>query len=62
MQVFMLEDYYFKPSTIDRVRSSWLARQIENYLEWLQTHGYSRLVGYRWLTLLFHFAEFAQSG
>jgi hypothetical protein len=57
---FMLEDYYVKPATIDRVRSSWLAPQIESYLEWLQAHGYSRLVVYRRLPLLFHFAEFAQ--
>ncbi len=56
----MLEDYYVKPSTIDRVRSSWLAPQIESYLEWLQAHGYSRLVVYRRLPLLFHFSEFAQ--
>jgi integrase len=56
----MLEDYYVKPSTIDRVRSSWMAPQIESYLEWLQAHGYSRLVAYRRLPLLFHFAEFAQ--
>jgi site-specific recombinase XerD len=56
----MLEDYYVKPSTIDRVRASWLAPQMESYLEWLQTHGYSRLVVYRRLPLLFHFAEFAQ--
>ena len=50
----MLEDYYVKPSTIDRVRSSWLAPQIESYLEWLQAHGYSRLVVYRRLPLFFH--------
>jgi integrase/recombinase XerD len=56
----MLEDYCVKPSTIDRVRSSWLAPQIESYLTWLQAHGYSRLVVYRRLPLLFHFAEFAQ--
>ena len=56
----MLEDYYVRPSTIDRVRSSWLAPQIESYLEWLQAHGYSRLVVYRRLPLLFHFADFAQ--
>jgi integrase/recombinase XerD len=56
----MLEDYSVKPSTIDRVRSSWLAPQIESYLEWLQAHGYSRLVVYRRLPLLFHSAEFAQ--
>ena len=56
----MLEDYYVKPSTIDRIRASWLAPQMERYLEWLQAHGYSRLVVYRRLPLLFHFAEFAQ--
>jgi integrase/recombinase XerD len=48
----MIEDYYVKPSTIDRVRSS--------YLEWLEAHRYSRLVVYRRLPLLFHFGEFAQ--
>jgi len=56
----MLEDYYVKPSTIDRIRASWLAPQMESYLEWLQAQGYSRLVVYRRLPLLFHFAEFAQ--
>jgi integrase/recombinase XerD len=56
----MLEDYYVKPSTIDRIRGSWLAPQIESYLEWLEANGYSRLVVYRRLPLLFHFAEFAE--
>jgi hypothetical protein len=56
----MLEDYYVKPATVDRVRASWLAPQIESYLEWLESHCYSRLVVYRRLPLLFQFAEFAQ--
>jgi len=56
----MLEDYYVKPSTLDRVRASWLAPQIESYLESLGAHGYSRLVVSRRVPLLFHFAEFAQ--
>jgi hypothetical protein len=60
MEGFMLEDYYVKPATVDRVRASWLAPQIENYLEWLESHRYSRLVVYRRLPLLFHCAEFAQ--
>ena len=51
---------YVKPSTIDGARSSWLAPQIESYLEWLQAHGYSRVVVYRRLPLPFHFAEFAR--
>jgi integrase/recombinase XerD len=60
MEDFMLEDYYVKPATVDRVRASWLAPQIESYLEWLESHRYSHLVVYRRLPLLFHFAEFAQ--
>ena len=56
----MLEDYYVKPSTVDRVPASWLAPQIERYLGWLEARHYSRLVVYRRLPLLFHFAEFAQ--
>ena len=56
----MLEDYYVRPSTLDRIRASWLAPQIGSYLEWLEGHGYSRLVVYRRLPLLFHFAEFSQ--
>jgi hypothetical protein len=50
----MLEDYYVRPSTLDRIRASWLAPQIESYLEWLEIHGYSRLVVYRRVPLLFH--------
>ena len=60
MEVFLLEGYYVKPSTVDRVRASWLAPQIESYLAWLEAHHYSRLVVYRRLPLLFHFAEFSQ--
>jgi len=37
MEGFMLEDYYVKPATVDRVRASWLAPQIESYLEWLES-------------------------
>jgi hypothetical protein len=40
----MLEDYYVHPSTIDRIRASWLAPQMDSYLEWLDAHGYSLLV------------------
>jgi hypothetical protein len=35
----MLEDYYAKPSTVDRVRANWLAPQIESYLKWLEAQG-----------------------
>ena len=28
----MLEDYYLKPDTIDRIRASWLGEPIERYV------------------------------
>ncbi len=67
----MLEDYYVKPSTVDRVRANWLAPQIESYLEWLESHRYSRLVLYRGLAQPFQYrachwlprpARFSQGG
>jgi hypothetical protein len=32
MESVMLEHYYAKPSTIDRVRDSWLGSQIDSYV------------------------------
>ena len=56
----MLEHYYAKPSTIDRIRGSWLGSQIESYVEWMEVHGYARPTVLRRVPLLFHFAEFVQ--
>jgi hypothetical protein len=30
----MLEKYFLKPSTIDRLRGSWIAAEIETYVAW----------------------------
>ena len=56
----MLEHYFVKPSTLDRIRSSWLASPIERYVEWLESHGYTRATVVGRVPLLFHFADFAQ--
>ena len=37
----MLEQYFVKSSTIDRIRANWLAPQIEPYVEWMQAQGYA---------------------
>src|SRR5258708_1536870 len=60
MESVMLEHYFVKPSTIDRIRSSWLGSQIESYVEWMEVHGYARPTVLRRVPLLFHFAEFVQ--
>src|SRR6185312_8773381 len=35
----MLEQYFVKPKTIDRIRGSWIAAEIEGYLVWLVDQG-----------------------
>ncbi len=37
----MLEEYFVKPATVDRLRGSWIGAEIERYVEWLVEHGYS---------------------
>ena len=37
----MLEQYFLKPTTVDRIRSNWLAPQIEGYVEWMHREGYA---------------------
>lgn len=55
----MLEHYFSKPDTIDRIRSCWLSEPIEKYVNWLEEHGYAaRNVGVR-VPKLRHFAEFS---
>ena len=36
----MLEEYFVKPETIDRVRGSWIGPQVESYVEWMAERGY----------------------
>ena len=31
----MLERYFIRPDTIDRIHASWIAEPIERYVEWL---------------------------
>jgi len=57
----MLERYYFRPDTIDRIRTSWLGEPIERYVAWLAENGYAaRNVFYR-VPILRHFAEFSKA-
>ncbi len=37
----MLESYFVKPSTADRVRCSWIAPEVERYVGWLAERGYA---------------------
>ncbi len=56
----MLERYFVKPSTIDRIRESWLAPEIERYVEWMASQGYAIRNFHRRVPILCQFAEFAK--
>lgn len=55
----MLEEYFVKPTTLDRFRGSWIGPEIEAYVAWLVEHGYGAKTVWRRVPLLFAFGEFA---
>lgn len=57
----MLENYYVRPTTADRVRDSWIAPAIEQYVDWLTEQRYKpRSVLHR-VPVLVRFGEFARA-
>jgi len=57
----MLEKYFVKPQTVDRIRASWIGPEIERYVDWLSEHGYkARSVLHR-VPILLAFGEFARA-
>jgi site-specific recombinase XerD len=59
MEVAMLERYYIRPDTIDRIRASWIAGAIERYVDWLTEHRYAPRNVFRRVPILRHFGDFA---
>jgi len=57
----MLEQYYVRPATVDRVRTSWIAPAIEQYVGWLAERRYSNRTVSRRIPLLVAFGEFAKA-
>lgn len=56
----MLEQYFIKPATVDRIRGSWIASEIETYLAWLVDQGFSTKSIWRRVPIAFAFGEFAR--
>jgi len=56
----MLERYFVKPSSVDRIRASWIASAIEDYVAWVAEQGYSAQVVHSRVPLLVIFGEFAR--
>ena len=56
----MLEAYFVKPQTVDRVLGSWIGPQVEQYVIALTEQGYGPSTVHRRVPLLLAFAEFAR--
>lgn len=57
----MLERYFVKPETVDRIRASWLGEPIERYVTWLTEQRYAARNVYHRVPILMHFGDFAKS-
>jgi site-specific recombinase XerD len=56
----MLETYFVKPSTVDRIRASWIGSEVERYADWLAEEGYAARCILSRVPLLVAFGEFAR--
>ena len=56
----MLEHYYVRPDSADRVRSSWVGDPIEKYVGRLTQQRYASRTVLRRIPLLMEFGEFAR--
>ena len=36
----MLETYFAKPATVERIRASWIGSEVEQYVGWMADQGY----------------------
>jgi site-specific recombinase XerD len=57
----MLEKYFTKPETVDRLRSSWIGEPIERYVIWLNENGYADRNIHHRVPVLRQFGEFAKN-
>jgi hypothetical protein len=55
----MLEAYFVKPTTIDRIRACWIGAEVERYMIWLDEQGYRPRSVLRRVPMLVAFGEFA---
>lgn len=56
----MIEQYYVRPDTVDRIRTSWIFSEIEQYVSWLTKNQYSSRSVLRRIPLLVAFGEYAK--
>ena len=57
----MLERYFVRPDTVDRIQSSWIGGAIDQYVTWLSEQNYSRRSVSRRVPLLVKFGDHARA-
>ena len=56
----MLNRYFIRPTTVDRIRASWIGDPIERYVVWLGEQGYAARNIFVRVPILLRFGQFAQ--
>jgi site-specific recombinase XerD len=57
----MLERYFIRPATVDRIRANVAGAYIEHYVSWLRTQGYADRNVFKRVPILCQFGEFASA-
>lgn len=57
----MLDQYYVRPTTVDRIRGSWIASAIEAYASWLTAQRYQQRSILQRIPIVVAFGEFART-
>lgn len=60
-EIVMLEQYYIRPTTVDRVRESWIASAVEQYVSWMAERHYTWRSVSRRIPIMVSFGEFAKA-
>lgn len=57
----MLENYYVRPETVDRIRGSWIVSAIEQYVGWMVEQRYTARSVLHRVPFLVRFGEYAEA-
>ena len=58
-EIVMLSYYFVRPTTVDRIRSSWIGEGIERYVNWLHGQSYAARTVFIRVPLLLRFGDFS---
>jgi site-specific recombinase XerD len=59
-EIFVLNRYFIRPTTVDRIRASWIGDAIERYVAWLGEQDYAARNVFVCVPILLRFGQFAQ--